>query len=86
MSNGSSPTVEDSYDPTWSTGGCTATTVDLLTGGFGFEAKEVDFQFDDTVCGFTTIAITQADLRAGKIVATSPCSGLTSLTVSFTKQ
>lgn len=85
MANGFSPKVQDSYDPTWSEGGCTGSTVDLITGGFGFTAVDVDFFADDEVCPFTTLPVTEAALRAGVLQLTSTC-GFDSLTVTLTKQ
>ncbi len=85
MPNGACAKVQDSYDPTWSTGGCTGTTADLLGGGLGIKAIEVDAAFDDELCPFTTIAIDEAALRAGTVGLTSTC-GFDSLTVTLTKQ
>ena len=85
MANGFSPKVQDSYDPTWSEGGCTGSSADLITGGFGFTATDVDFFDDDEVCPFTTLPVTEADLRAGMLQMTSTC-GFDSLTITLTKQ
>lgn len=85
MPNGASPKVQDSYDPTWSSGGCTGNTADLISGGLGIKATEVDAFADDELCPFTTIPITEAALRAGTVVLTSTC-GFDSLTVTLTKQ
>ena len=85
MPNGASPKVSDTYTPTWSTGGCTASAADLVSGGFGFTAVDVDLSSDDEVCPFTTIAISEAQLRAGRIDVPAMC-GLKSLTVALQKQ
>ncbi len=85
MPNGSSPEVDETYTPTWTTGGCTGTAADLLSAGFGFTATEVDVHDDDVICSFKTIAVTEAELRAGRIDVPAMC-GLKSLTVALKKQ
>ncbi len=85
MPNGSSPQVDETYTPTWTTGGCIGSAADLLSAGFGFTATEVDLSADDVICSFKTIAITEAQLRAGRIDVPAMC-GLKSLTVALKKQ
>jgi hypothetical protein len=85
MANGGCDKVSDSYTPTWSSGGCIATAGDLLSGGFGFTAADVDVFSDDEICGFTTIAVTEAQLRAGRLDVPAMC-GLVSMTVTLTRQ
>jgi hypothetical protein len=79
------PTVNDNFNPTWSTGGCIATAAEFLTEGFGFEAVENDGTFDDVMTAYTIVPLTEAELRAG-MKTIGPAGGNDSMTLRFTKQ
>ena len=78
-------TVTDDFNPTWSTGGCTATAAELLAEGFGFEAIENDGLSDDLMTAYTIVPLSEAELRAGTKTL-GPAGGLDSMTLVFTKQ
>ena len=82
--NGLAAKVQDSYDPTWTSGGCTVTAAQLFADGFAFDAIDIDGTGADTITSFTTVPVTAATLRAGTL--TGSAGGLDSVTFSFTKQ
>ena len=82
--NGLAAKVNNSYDPTWTTGGCTVTAAALFTGGFAFDCVDIDSISSDTITSFTTVPVTPATLRAGTL--TGRAGGLDSVTFTFTKQ
>lgn len=79
------PKVSNSFTPSWTTGGCTATAAEFLADGLGFDALEIDTTFDDVITQFTVAPITEADLRSGTKTL-GPSGGLDSLTLRFTKR
>jgi hypothetical protein len=78
-------TVTDDFNPTWTTGGCTAAATQFLAEGFGFEAIESDGLSDDPMTAHTVVPLTEAELRAGTKTI-GPEGGLDSMTLRFTKQ
>ena len=78
--------VNDSYEPTWSSGGCVLKASQLLSGGFAYQV------LDDDVLGATepitqkiNVSVTEADLLGGVSKAV-PSDGLTALRISLQKQ
>ncbi len=82
--NGLAVKVDNTYDPTWTTGGCTVTASELFATGFAFDCIDVDGISSDQITAFTTVPVTPATLRAGTL--TGSAGGLDSVTFSFTKQ
>jgi hypothetical protein len=79
------PKVSDSFNPTWSSGGCTASASGLLADGVGFDAIDIDSLVSDQITYFSITTITEADLRAGTKTV-GPTEGLDSMTLRLTKQ
>jgi hypothetical protein len=79
------PTVNDSYMPTWSSGGCTMTEIDLLSVGFAVAVWDEDVSVNDPISGKGTIAPTEANLNAAFINLTAMPTLIT-MTVALEKQ
>jgi len=79
------PTVDDDYMPTWSTGGCTATARELLTNGFAIEFFDEDETTDDIIAPKGTLTVTEAQLLAGGNTITNNTT-LLKATIHFTRQ
>ncbi len=85
-SNTTTPVVDDSTTPTWSTGGCVASSGDLLSIGFAYAADDYDgVTSNDTIVGKTTVPVTASDLQAGQVTVTNQ-GGVMSMTFTLTKQ
>lgn len=78
------PVISDSTTANWTTGGCTLTAQQLLTGGFDFRVWDKDIASDDLVQGRTPATPQAADLRAGSL--TGSTANLLSITFTFIKQ
>lgn len=82
----STPSVTDSFAPTWTTGGCVMKASDLLTVGFDIAVYDEDVSSNDTIAGAGTITVTEAQLLAGHVDGITNNSTLVTLSVSLTKQ
>lgn len=81
----STPSVTDSSNPTWSSGGCVMTAAQLLSAGFAFAVYDEDgVSADDRIASKTTVMVTAADLMAGTLMR-GPMSSLTSITFTFSR-
>lgn len=78
------PFVE-SYTPTWTSGGCTATAAALKQHGFQWQYFDDDIGPDDTVTGGFTFTLTDADFQAGAL-SFGASGGASSMSFSLTKQ
>lgn len=78
------PEVE-SYNPAWTSGGCTAKASQLLATGWGFQLWDSDVSANDTITGVLVGQITEAQLLAGTVVY-GASGGMLSLTVKLQKQ
>ncbi|OGR13009.1 MAG: hypothetical protein A2341_28120 [Deltaproteobacteria bacterium RIFOXYB12_FULL_58_9] len=56
-----------SYDPTWTTGGCIATASDLLSAGLEIQMFDVDVVVDDPIADMFTYVVTEDDLTNGSV-------------------
>ena len=72
----------ESYTPTWSSGGCSATAQDLLAGHLLFNLTDMDAVVDDPITGQITYDIMPADLRAGG-VSLQGVQGMNGMTFQF---
>lgn len=82
---GQTPTVE-SYAPTWTTGGCFATTQDLLNRGFGIQLWDEDVVSDDTItANLSVTGLVAAHFTTG-YVDLNPSGGMLALRVALQPQ
>ncbi len=81
----STPAVQDSFSPTWSTGGCSMKAKDLLSVGFALAVFDQDVSFDDTIASKGTIVPKEQELIQGSKNLTNNVT-LLSLKVTFTMQ
>lgn len=65
------PAVQDTLSPTWSTGGCIMKASDLLSSGFAFQVWDQDVLSDDPVCPRTTLSVNQSDFVGGELHPTA---------------
>jgi hypothetical protein len=79
------PEVSNTYQPRWTTGGCTAKAKDLLRAGWSFQVYDVDALVDDTITGSLVFTITERDFSSGGF-SLSASGGMQSMSVSLTKQ
>lgn len=77
--------VTDSYQPRWTTGGCTAKAKDLLRAGWTMQVYDIDLVTDDTITGNLRFTLTEQEFNNGGFSA-QPTGGLQSMTVTLTKQ
>lgn len=78
-------TVDDSYSPTWSSGGCVLKASELLSGGFAYQVIDADVLGGDPITQKVNVTVTEDDLLAGVSQAV-PSDGLTALRISLQKQ
>lgn len=79
------PEVSNTYQPRWTTGGCTAKAKDLLRAGWSFQVYDVDALVDDTITGSLVVTITEQTFASGTI-SLQASGGMQSMTVTLTKQ
>ncbi|MBE2248820.1 MAG: hypothetical protein IAE78_04660 [Myxococcus sp.] len=67
-STASTSEATDTYTPSWSTtsGACVMKARELLTGGFGFSAIDVDAISDDVIVGRTTVTLGENNFVVGR--------------------
>jgi len=83
---GYTSTVE-SYTPTWSSGGCLATTADLLNRGFSIQLWDQDpiIANDTITANLSVIGLQEGHFTAG-YVDLQPSGGMLSLRVALQRQ
>lgn len=81
----STPEASDTYQPSWTTGGCSAKAKDLLRAGWTFRVYDIDALSDDTLTSSLTVTITEAHFTGGGF-SVAATGGLESMTVSLRKQ
>jgi hypothetical protein len=80
----STPEVE-SYNPAWTTGGCTARASQLMAEQWVFQLWDSDVSSNDTITGALGFRFTEEHFTAGT-VSFGASGGMTSLTVQLQKQ
>ena len=80
----STPEVE-SYNPTWTTGGCTTKASQLLSNPWTFQLWDSDVSSDDTITSALVFQFTEQILTAGTVTFQAS-GGMTSMTVQLRKQ
>jgi len=88
MMNGiSTPSATDTFNPTWNSGSCTMSAMDLMTIGVGVEVNDDDpIPPNDKIASKATIKATEAALVAGAITGITNNTTLLSLTLKLTKK
>ena len=79
------PSVTDSFSPTWSTGGCVMKAKDLLALGYAAEVWDADVSSNDIIAGKSNIAVTEKQLLQGSMTLSNN-STLLSMKVLLIKQ
>ncbi|MET0405068.1 MAG: hypothetical protein ABW123_21810 [Cystobacter sp.] len=74
----------ESYNPTWTSGGCTAKASELLANRWLFQLWDSDISSDDTITNTLGFQFTEQILLAGT-ASFQASGGLTSLTVQLRK-
>lgn len=78
------PTVNDSFNPVWPTGGCTVKAKDLLSTGFAIQVFDADIANPDPIGTKRTIVPNESELLAGNTnVSGAP---LTTLRIELSQQ
>ncbi len=75
----------ESYNPTWSSGGCTAKAGQLMAEPWVFQLWDSDLTSDDTITGALGFRFTEEHLIAGKVTI-GASGGMTAMTVQLQKQ
>jgi hypothetical protein len=86
MRTSRTPTVNDSYTPTWSTGGCVMRAQDLLTLGVGLDMWDEDLASDDLILAKSLLKVSEANLLAGYRDGLTNGSTLLAMRIDFRKQ
>lgn len=81
----SSTSEMESYNPTWTTGGCTAKAGQLMAEQWVFQLWDSDVSSNDTITGPLGARFTEQNFTAGT-VSFGASGGMTSLTVQLQKQ
>lgn len=81
----STPTVMDTFSPTWSTGGCVMKAKDLMGVGYAVQVWDEDISSNDPVCGKGKIVLTESELLSGTMQVNA-LPTLISMAVALQKQ
>jgi hypothetical protein len=81
---GATPIAYDTWEPTWSSGGCVTTASALLAAPWRFQVWDSDLTVDDTITPELTLQLTEAHFAAGRW--SGGYGALTSLTVQLQRQ
>lgn len=81
----STPEAPDTYQPTWSTGACSAKAKDLLRAGWTFQVYDIDAFSDDSITASLRVTLTEADFAAAGFTL-QPSGGLQAMTVTMRRQ
>ena len=81
----STPEASDTYQPSWSAGGCSAKAKDLLRAGWTFQVYDIDAISDDSITGSLRVTLTELDFSSGSF-SLQPSGGLQSMTVTMRPQ
>lgn len=79
------PEASDTYQPSWSSGGCTGKAKDLLRAGWTFQLFDIDAFADDTITASLRVTLTEADFIQGGFTL-QPSGGMQSMTVTMRPQ
>jgi hypothetical protein len=79
------PVADNTYSPTWSSGGCVVPAGTLLQGGVAYQVVDDDVIGSDPITAKISVSVTEANLLAGAAIV-APSDGLTGLTISLQKQ
>ena len=82
---GMTPTAQNTYTPSWSSGGCITTASALLAGPWTFQPFDEDLASDDPISQPFTYRFEESDFVAGTVTL-SAGGGLTSITVQLQRQ
>ncbi|MBL9037865.1 MAG: hypothetical protein JNG84_05050 [Archangium sp.] len=79
------PTVNDSYTPTWSADGCVVSASALTANGFAYQVLDGDTLSNDSITQKISVVVTEADLAAGRATV-AVTDGLLTLNIGLQKQ
>ncbi len=77
--------ASNTYQPNWSSGGCTAKAKDLLRSGWTFVVYDIDAVSDDSITAQLVVPLVEQDFTL-RGFSLQPTGGLQSMTVSLTRQ
>lgn len=81
----STPTAADTFNPTWSSGGCLMKAKDLMNVGYAIQAFDEDVSVNDSICGKGTIVPSELELFAGSMTLKA-LPNLITMNVALVKQ
>jgi len=79
------PEASDTYQASWTSGGCTAKAKDLLASGWTFQVFDIDLVSDDTITAQLNVTLGEAQFIQGGF-SLPPTGGLTAMSVQLVKQ
>ena len=74
-----------SYNPTWTSGGCVTKASALLAEPFTFWLTDVDVVSDDSITAVLQYQLTESDFASGSL-SFQPSGGMEALTVQLQRQ
>lgn len=77
--------ASNTYQPSWSVGGCSAKAKDLLRAGWTFQVFDIDAVSDDSITGSLRTTLSEADFVAGGFTL-QPTGGLLTMSVTMRRQ
>ncbi|MFZ5444160.1 MAG: hypothetical protein ACOZQL_29455 [Myxococcota bacterium] len=77
--------ASDTWQPRWTSGGCSAKAKDLLRAGWSFQLYDVDAISDDTITSRLQVTLTEEHFTNGGFTL-SASGGMQSMSVSLTRQ
>lgn len=80
------PTVNDSFYPKWSTGGCPMKAKDLIATGFALAVWDEDISVNDLIVPKSPLTVTEANLLTGYRDGITNGTTLVTMKVAFQKQ
>jgi len=81
----STAAIQDTWNPTWTTGGCVTKASALLAQPWVFQAVDQDLVSDDPICQTSQLQFTEANFAAGGWSGPG-LGGLQTLTVELQPQ
>lgn len=85
METARTPSVNDAFMATWTTGSCTMKAKDLMASGFAVEVWDADTAGNDNVLGKSTFKPNESQLLNGSLSASNNTT-CPNITISFTRQ
>jgi hypothetical protein len=80
------PEASDTYQPSWTSGGCTAKAKDLLASGWFFQVFDIDIESEsDTITDLLHVTLYEAAFIQGGF-SLEPTGGLRAMRVQLVKQ